>query len=1156
MRKNVMAKNLGQSILNSITRYIAIILIIALGASMFVGLRSTKGDMVQTGQEFMDQQNMFDLRLLNSYGWTEDNVAEIAGIEGVEDAEGIVYMDVLARLDGVTNEAVFKVYTIPERLNKPYLLGGRMPESPDECLVDGAQFGEECLGKTFTLSSRNEDDTLESFTEQTFTIVGYVSSPLYFDMSRGTTTLGSGTVMAYMYVLPEAVDVDYYSEICITMPGDYAIYTEEYHDAMDTMADYIKPLLAPIAQARYEAVILEAEEAYQEGYLEYLDGYRKYLDGKEEAFRELADAEQELLDGQAEIDENLALLEDALVQIADGQKTIDENALILITSREELANAKAKAYAQLSAANSQLMANYKMVSSNLRLAESGLAQIDDGLVQLNSGITQLEDGLEQMAMMITLMDTMMKIMDIGINTAQTTYDRAKESGLVSDEELAGMEQQLEELKAQRDEYQTQYNDLLVNQQTYSAQLDELYVKRDELIVQREGLAANHVLLQDAMLTIEVGFKELQSNQSMAENEFAAAEAQLESGQMQLDMAQRELDDKKAEVEAGLAELEEAQIQIDEGWASYREGKDKALRELAEAELLLLDGRVELAEAREMIDSFKEPSVFALGRHTNVSYLSLDSNSDIVEGVSAVFPVFFLLIAALVCITTMTRMVEEERTQIGTLKALGYSNFAIIGKYLAYAGSAAIIGCGLGVMAGSWVFPLILWEAYNIILNIRPNITLLIDWPLCMAVVAAYTASTLAVTWYCCRSLLREVPAELIRPKAPTSGKKILLEYLPFWKNISFLNKVMLRNIFRYRQRLLMMLVGIGGCTALLLTGFGIRDSIVDIVNYQFQEVTLYDMEVRFAEGMDAGAQEDFEKEIGRYVDGITYAHQSSVELDFGGQNRDILMISAGSEFENFMDLHRDTTPISMPKPGEALLSIGMAEKLGIQVGDTVIVRDPDLNTLTLTISGIYDNNVYNYIIVAPETIEAQWGTLPEYQMAYITVRDNQDVHYASTKITAYDGVMSVSVSDDLAEQVGSMLGALDLVVVTVVICAGLLAITVLYNLTNINITERIREIATIKVLGFNAGESAAYVFKENLLLSTMGSFVGLFFGQWLLEFVMSQIKVDMVWMQARLLPESYWWAIGLTLLSAVIVDFVLYFKLDKINMAEALKSVE
>ncbi len=1156
MKKNVLLINLRQTIRNSITRYIAIVLIIALGTAMFVGLRATKSDMIQTGQEYMDAQNMFDLRLLNTYGWTSDDLETISKIDGVVDAEGVVTLDAMVYLDGTDTEYVYKIYALPESVNQPYLLGGRMPENPNECLVDGFHVGDEILGMTYTLSVNNEDDTLESFTTQTFTVVGYVSTPLYMDMSRGTTSLGNGTVTGYLYVPADAFDVDYYTEIDITIEGDYRIYTEEYDDAMDAMADYIKPLLEPMAQARYEDILVEVQEEYADGLAEYEDGLAEFLSAREEALQELADAEAELRDAQAEVDENRALLEDGLLQIEEGQKAIDEGNLTILESREQLAAAKAAAYAQLADANDQLLENYKTVTSNLALVEDGIAQIDEGLIQLDSGISQLESGLSQLDMMIMLMDTLRGVVDMGIDTAQLALEQAKDSGNVDEETIAQLEERVQQLLDQKVEYDTQYEELVTNQETYSAQLEELKAQRVEIVAQRDELAANQKLLENALAQLDAGFLELQNSQTMMENEFAAAEAQIESGKLQLDMAQTELDTQKSAAEEGLAALDEAQQQIDEAWVTYREGREEALRELGEVELELLDAQVQLTAAKEAIDSLEDPAVYALTRNTNTSYLALDSNSDIVQGISAVFPVFFLLIAALVCITTMTRMVEEERTQIGTMKALGYSNLAIVSKYLAYAGSAALVGCGLGLLVGSAVFPMILWHVYKIILNIRPDITLLIDWPLGLAVLVVYTAVCLVVTWYCCRSLLRDVPAELIRPKPPTSGKKILLEYLPFWNKISFLNKVMLRNIFRYRQRLLMMLIGIGGCTALLLTGFGVRDSIVDIVSYQFEEVTLYDMEVRFSEDQDSKDQAKFRDDIGRYVDRITFAHQSSVELEFDNQSRDIIMIGATEEFSAFMDFHSGDTPLDMPGQGEAILSVGVAEILGIQVGDTITVRNTDMKSLTLTVSGIYDNNVYNYVIVTPETVAAQWGAAPELQMAYITVKGTQDVYYASTKISGYDGVMSVTVCDDLAEQVGSMLEALDLVVITIVICAGLLAVTVLYNLTNINITERIREIATIKVLGFNAVESALYVFKENLLLSGMGAGVGLIFGKWLLAFVISQIKVDMVWLPVRLLPISYVWAVVITMLVACLVDFVLYFKLEKINMAEALKSVE
>ncbi len=1156
MKKNVMRKNLRQSILKSITRYVAIVAIIALGAGMFVGLRSTKTDMIATGQLFMDRTNMFDLRLASTLGWGLEDVADVAVIDGIVDAEGVITIDALGRPESSREDGVYKLYAIPETINKVNLLGGRMPQSPDECLVDGAHVTEAILGTKFLISNRNKADTLDILQYREYTVVGYVSTPLYMDMSRGTTTLGNGSVSSYLYLPRDAFDVDYYTYIDVTIEGDYDIYTEEFDAAMDEMAAYVEPLLKPLAEKRLEAVRTDALDAYDEGMTQYKDGFQEYWDGYQQANQELLDAYRELESAQAEVDANRKLLEDGLKLIDDGQTTIDENRVTIITSRQQLAEAKADAYAQIADANEELMKNYKTVNENLTLVKDGLMQLDTGMMQLESGISQLENGLQQLKLTISLMDTMIEVLDLGIRTTQAALDRAKENGLLSEEAISELEAQLQEALNTKADYEAQYEELQTNLTTYSQQLDDLYAQRDELTVQRGQLMENQKLLEDALEQIDDGFMQLQNSQIQMENEFALAEAQIESGQLQLDLAQTQLDEKREEAEEGLAKLQEAQQQLDEGWAEYEQGKSDAILELNKGHLRLISADAELKDAWRTIQELTVPDVYALTRNTNVSYLSLDSNSDIVEGVSAVFPAFFLLIAALVCITTMTRMVEEERTQIGTLKALGYSNAAIIGKYLAYAGSAAIIGCGLGVIIGSVVFPMILWQAYNIILNITPNIELRMNWGLCGIVVVAYTAVSMLVTWYCCRMELREVPAELIRPKPPTTGKKILLEHLPFWNKISFLNKVMLRNIFRYRQRLLMMLVGIGGCTALLLTGFGVRDSIVNIVDFQFEDVTLYDMEARFAEGVIADDQLAFESYMGRYCDQIIFAHQSTVEMDFDGQTRDTIMISADGDLVRFMDFHRGKQNVQMPGDGEVLLSIGIAEKMGIAVGDIVTLRDPDMRVMELTVSGIYENYVYNYAVVSPLTIAENWGALPELQVAYLNVRDGQDVHVAGTKVANYENVMNVTICADLAEQVGSMLDAMNLVVITVVVCAGILAITVLYNLTNINITERIREIATIKVLGFNARESAAYVFKENLLLSAMGSLVGLLGGYALLVYVMSQIQVDMVWMPARLMPMSYVWAVVLTMLSACIVDFILYFKLDKINMAEALKSVE
>lgn len=1155
MAKNVMRKNLQQTIRRSITRYIAIVAIIALGAAMFVGLRSTKSDMVATGQVYMDEQNMFDLRLLNSYGWAQEQLDAIAQMQDVVSAEGTVSLDAIVTLGDVETEYVYKLYSIPQQVNNVYLLGGRMPQKPDECLADGFHRDDSILGTKITVAAANEEDVFDSLTNYTFTVVGYVSSPLYMDMSRGNTTLGNGSVASYIYLPKEAFSVDYYTEINITLPGSHKIYTENYSDAMDQASEQLKTLLQPLAEQRYENVRKEALDAYQEGLVTYNDGLASYQEGKKEALSQLDLAYRQLTEGQQLLEKNRADLEDGERQLNEGQAELDENLALLTQGRQELATAKADAYAQIASASAQLLENYKIVNENIKLVNDGLIQIESGLAQLDSGISQLESGLSQLDMTIGLVEGMAALLDPPLALAQKALDDAKAMG-ASEIVLEPLQKQLDSLLQRKNEYDSQLNDLKQNRDMYSQQLIDLKKQREEIIAQRTELEASKEPLNEALKSIEDGFAQLQNSQAQAEKKFAAAEAELESGLIELEKAQREINTKKAELAAAKITLSEAEETLKQNWSDFRQGRQEALQELSDAELELCNAQAELADAKMTIDSMENPTVYVLTRNTNTGYISLDSASDIVEGISTIFPAFFLLIAALVCITTMTRMVEEERTQIGTMKALGYSNWAIISKYLLYAGSAAVLGCGMGVLIGSMVFPMILWEAYQIMLLLKPEIVLVFDWGLCFAVVAAYTSVTLLVTWYCCKRTLQEVPAELIRPKPPTTGKKIFLEYFPFWNKISFLNKVMLRNIFRYRQRLLMMMIGIGGCTALLLTGFGVRDSLVDIVSYQFEEITLYDLEVRFSHSMDATEQYEFSEEIGRYIEKVHFYHQSSIELETDDTVKDITMIVSDRSIEEFMDFHKGSQTIAMPGQGSAIISVGVAQNMGIAEGDTVILRDADRRELHVTISGIYDNYVQNFVIITPETVHSQWGQALDIQMACVCVGQNQDVYETGRHIAGAENVVNVSVNRDLANSVGSMLEALDLVVVTVVVCAGLLAMIVLYNLTNINITERIREIATIKVLGFNSSESAAYVFKENLMLSAMGAFVGIFGGRLLLNFVISHIKVDMVWFQPRLTTVSYIIGVFLTMIFACLVDFILYFKLEKINMAEALKSVE
>lgn len=1179
-RKNMLGRNLAQTIKTSFGRYIAIVGIVALGAMLFCGLRVTKVDMIATVQRYTDQQKMFDLQVMNSYGWTDENVSALAQADGIADAEGSISLDALMHFDG--DDIAYKLISLPERVNQPALSAGRMPQKPNECLLDDLAHGERFIGKTIHVSANNEDGTLDNLAYDEYTVVGLVNTPLYLNMQRGSTSIGSGSLRGFLYIPRDGFSLEYFTEINLTMEGDYAVYTSEYNDAMDRMAEQLKPLALAQADIRYETILADAEEAYAEGRQEYLDGMAEYHKGKQESDEALQDALDTLLDGEKEITENQEKLQSGSQEIRNAQATLDQNRKTLADSKQALTQAKQETYGKLDSAKKELDAKYaealdglSQVNDGLKQIEEGLAQLDSGLAQLNDGIAQIDDGISQLESAIQKLDLavfgldqLLSLTDLAIDTGYDVIEYYRNLPNADPDQIAKMESDLQELIARRDSYaakqeelsgtraecDTQLQELKQQREPLILQRDELQAQRDEVAAQQQALLDTKAEIEDGIAQIQDGYAQLEDGRAQADREFAAAQAQIDDGEAALNSAQALLDKKREELAEGEKALAEAEQKLADGWKEYNDGKAEAEQKLADARAELQDGRQELADARADIDALSKPQLYTLTRNTNVGYVLYESDSDIVAGVAKIFPVFFLAVAALVCITTMSRMIDEERTQIGVMKALGYSSAAIMGKYLAYSGTACLAGCLVGLALGSTVFPQIIWNAYSIMYNFSERVTLSYDIGAIVFIFVSYLGLTLLVTWNCCRKELRDVPAELIRPKPPVSGKQIFLEKLPFWGRLKFLNKVAIRNIFRYRQRLAMMLLGIGGCTALLVTGFGIGDSISDIVDYQFENVTLYDLSVTFDEGLDSATQEEFREAFPDQQ--ILFCQQSGIDVDFDNSVKNVNFLAVDDSLNGFIDLHNKNGSISMPGENEALISIGAASAMGIHAGDTVTLRNSDLEELTVTVSGIFNNNVYNYVIVSGDTVRSQWGREPEKQTAYVLADPQQDIHEQGAQMASFDGVITTSINQDMAATVGNMMKAMDSIILVVVACAGALAGIVLYNLTNINIQERIREIATIKVLGFNALETTSYVFKENLVLTVAGMLLGLLGGKGLHALVMSYVRIDMVWFENRINPGSYVLAAVLTILAAFIVDFAMYFKLEKINMAEALKSVE
>lgn len=615
-------------------------------------------------------------------------------------------------------------------------------------------------------------------------------------------------------------------------------------------------------------------------------------------------------------------------------------------------------------------------------------------------------------------------------------------------------------------------------------------------------------------------------------------------------SQAELDGKLAEWETQSAQLSAAEA------AGVISAEEAAVTRaaLTAAKAQLDAAQAALSAAREEAEGLELPRVFSLERGANVGYAAFESDSQIVSSISVVFPVLFLLVAVLVCMTTMTRMVDENRTQIGTLKSLGYTSAAIHGRFQLYAGSAAFVGWLGGYFLGTVCVPKIIWAVYGIMYGFSDQLLYVFDLPLFLICLAASMGCACGAAYFACRAALREQPAELLRPKAPKAGKKIFLEHIKFfWHRLSFLHKVSARNVFRYKNRLFMMILGIGGCTALLVTGFGINDSIRNIGGYQFGEIMVYD----YAATVNPDDAEVYERlRAAEGVESASAAYQSTVSLTDGDATVQLYLLTSEREnFTDFVRLHDGDRAVSLPENGEAVLSRGTAERLGVKAGDTVTLRSAGLGEGAYRVADIFDNFIYNYVILSPEDAQALCGESCE-NTVYLRAADSADSAALTTALGADPAVTNLTVTEDVVARVTGSLNSIKGIVVFVVICAAALAFVVLYNLSNINIAERVREIATIKVLGFRRGEVSAYIFREIFVLTAMGTVIGLPLGRLLHRFVMGQIQVDQVSFENRITPWSYLIAAAMTLLFAVVINLFMSRRLDKIDMSGSLKSVE
>ncbi|WP_419051574.1 FtsX-like permease family protein [Gordonibacter pamelaeae] len=1144
-------KDVLRSVTHSLGRFLAIAGIVALGTGFYAGLRMTAPDMKLAADQFYDGTNLMDIRVVSTLGLTDDDLAALRGVEGVAQVMGAYETDVMATVndeqyairvhslpaaaaESDTGDGVNAVSGAADYLNRPVLVEGSWPVREGECVLsaDKVMNTPTKIGDTvqITEGSQDVDDVLAT---RTYQVVGYVHSSYYVSStSMGTTSLGSGSVQQFMYVPESDFSKDLpYTEAFVTVAGAAGEFSgsDAYFERVHEVEDRIEALAPAREQARADGLRADAQKELDEKRADYE--------------RERADAEQQLNDAQRQLDEAAAAIAENKQKLADAQAAYDSGVA-------ELASQRASAEAQLAEAERQLADGRAQTDAARPAIEQGQAQLADAWAQWQQGADALAAGWGEWQGRQDALSAKAAEWQQNMALWQAAWDANEAHPENPDyaENRARLEAQKQVLDAGKDEIDRGQAALDEARGELEAQQQAVNAARGELDAQQAAFDAQKAQFDAAVAQVEQGTADLASARLQADAQIAAAQQQLDEAAAQIASGRSQLEQGRADYEGGLAEYE---------------------RQKADADAQFADAERQIADAQQKIDDLENPSWLVMDRDQNYGVASFESDANRVDSIAQVFPFIFFLVAALVALTTMTRMVEEERVLIGTFKALGYSRARIASKYLLYAAVASVTGSVLGIAVLSQVLPAVISEAYAIIYFV-PRGPLPIDLGLAGLAAGLGVGVTLVATWAAAFATLRERPATLMLPRAPKAGKRILLERIaPLWRRLSFSWKVTFRNLFRYKKRFVMTVIGIAGCTALLLTGLGLQDAINDIIDKQYGEIVHYNAVVTTEDDLPAASQQELDDLLGAggAVESSTRVQSASMVAsgpDKADVHASVVVPEDPGGLADFLTVRTRVghEPLSIGDDG-VVLAEKLANELGVGVGDTVRLAEQDEmgnatdKTFDLTVTGVMENYIYNYVFIGPGEYARMEGGQPAFSTYYaVTSSDAGERAQFNDAVRAIDGVKTVAYNDEVIDAYKSMLKSVGLIVIVLVVAAAALAFIVLYNLTNINITERQREIATLKVLGFTPREVSAYIYRETMLLSVIGCAVGLVLGVFMEGFVVVTAEVDQVMFGRTIHAASFVIAFLLTMLFTVLVMLAMRRKLARVDMVESLKSNE
>ena len=1209
MKKNVLRKDFIIEIKKTMGRFVSIFFIVALGVAFYSGIRASEPSMRFTADQYFDDSKLMDLKVMGTMGLTKADIKAIGKVSGIEAVEGGYSKDVLCPVGD--NEKVVHMLSMQKNFNQVSVVKGRLPEKAGECLVDEdfLSYTDLKVGDTVTFHSGDGEALTDSLVTDTYKIVGIGNSPLYISFGRGSSTIGTGEISGFVVVDKASFDMDVYTEAYVKVSGaeEKTAFTDEYNNLSDVAKEAVSAIEEERCAARKQEIVDEANEKLADSEKtvneksQELENAKKELEsGKSKAAEELEKAKQQLTDGEAELADAKQQIADGETQLADAKAQLNEKQAQLSSAEAEYESGKAQLdqkeqelaaaeqtylsnYAKympfITAGKAQIAAGRTQIADGKKQLDEGLAplkQLRDGLDGIEDGISQCDSGMAEVQKQLDGMDSdvyqeYVKIPEEDRNEEQQAYVNKWEN---LNAQLAGIQAQKTQLETAKSGLLAQAGfateaDLDAQITSLTTQRDELDKKEAALLGQEQTLAAQEEELLSAGRQITDGKSQI----AAARSQLDSTKSQITDGKAQILSAWALLNEKEDTLNASKAQLASGEQELADGRSEYEQAAKEAEEQITDGQAKITDGEKQLTDARQKIADAKaeikkieNPKWYVQTREDALTeYQGYGDNADRMRSIGKVFPVLFFLVAALISLTTMTRMVEEQRVQIGTMKALGYGKAAIAGKYIGYALIATLGGSIFGVLAGEKILPFIIIYAYMILYKHLPAILVPYHMSYALQASGIAVACTLIATIASCYKELAAEPAELMRPAAPKQGKRILLERIGIiWKHLNFTWKSTVRNLIRYKKRFFMTIFGIGGCMALMVVGFGLKDCIYEIVSLQYEKVQFYDA----ATYMSDDISEENRQQLHDYLDQnadiketIEARMQKTDVKSASGKKTLYLMVPSDNEkIEDFLSFHSRTNKdeVYSLKKDEVILTEKMASLLNVKVGDELTIEDEDRGDQTVTVGAICENYMSHYLYLSPEKYEELYGVPAEYNTIIYSVKDGKDdqIEKIGTKLLSMDGVLNVSYTSSIEGRLDDMLRSLNLVIVVLIVSAGMLAFVVLYNLNNINITERQRELATLKVLGFYDGEVASYVYRENILLTIIGSVVGMVLGNLLHRYIILTVEVEEAMFGRQIHWQSYLYSFLFTVAFSLFVNWVMFYKLKKIDMVESLKSVE